>query len=344
MLEKPNLPDPKIAACLQHEYGLVAAQVAFLPLGADLNTAVYHITTGSTAYFLKLRQGSFDETSVTLPKFLSDQGIQQIIPPLTTKTGQLWGNWDAYKTILYLFIEGKNGYETTLSPSHWHEFGAALKKIHDTAVPPAIRRNIRHETYSPQAREAVKSFIARVEHGVYDDPVAKEVAAALQENRALLLDMTARTERLAQQLQAQPPPFIVCHSDLHAGNIFIGSDGAFYIVDWDEPILAPKERDLMYVGGGLLASGRSPEEEAALFYETYGVNSMDVHALAYYRYERIIQDIAIYCEQLLLTDAGGADRAQSLTYLQSNFWPNHTIDIAYQTDKTHFVQETRRHY
>jgi spectinomycin phosphotransferase len=41
MLEKPDLQDEKIGACLQDEYGLLAVQVAFLPLGADMNTAVY---------------------------------------------------------------------------------------------------------------------------------------------------------------------------------------------------------------------------------------------------------------------------------------------------------------
>ena len=43
MLEKPDLPDEKIIACLQAEYGLRVATIAFLPLGADLNTAVYRV-------------------------------------------------------------------------------------------------------------------------------------------------------------------------------------------------------------------------------------------------------------------------------------------------------------
>jgi hypothetical protein len=41
MLEKPNLPDEKIIACLQAEYGLRIAEIAFLPFSADLYTAVY---------------------------------------------------------------------------------------------------------------------------------------------------------------------------------------------------------------------------------------------------------------------------------------------------------------
>ena len=115
MLEKPDLPDDKIIACLQADYGLHVATIAFLPLGADLNTAVYRVTADDgTSYFLKLRSGVFDETSVALPKFLSDQGIAQVIAPLATSTGQLWANLDAFKVILYPFIEGRNGYEVDL--------------------------------------------------------------------------------------------------------------------------------------------------------------------------------------------------------------------------------------
>ena len=85
---------------------------------------------------------------------------------------------------------------------------------------------------------------------------------------------------------------------------------------------------------GLLGGWRSPQEEETLFYRAYGQTQIDPTAMAYYRYERIIQDIAAFCEQLLLTNEGGEDREQSLQYLKSNFLPNNTIEIAYQSDKT----------
>jgi spectinomycin phosphotransferase len=55
-------------------------------------------------------------------------------------------------------------------------------------------------------------------------------------------------------------------------------------------------------------------------------------ALAYYRFERVIQDMAAYCEQLLLTVEGGEDREQGYLYFTSNFLPNHEIEIALKTD------------
>jgi spectinomycin phosphotransferase len=128
---------------------------------------------------------------------------------------------------------------------------------------------------------------------------------------------------------------IVCHTDLHAGNFHITPKGKLYIVDWDQPLLAPKERDLMYVGGALMASGLKPNEEEELFYEAYGKTQLNYTARAYYRYERIIQDIYEYCTMFFVNNNNGEeDRAQYLVYLKSNFIEGGTIDVAYQTDKT----------
>lgn len=335
MLEKLDLPDEKIVACLQQEYGLPVAQLVFLPLGADQNTAVYRvIADDATPYFLKLRRSAFDETSVALPKFLRDRGIKQIIAPLATKTGQLCSSLDSFKLILYPFIEGRNGYEIKLSERHWRDFGTALKRLHIAALPPSLSKRIERETYSPRWREIVKAFLGRVESNAFQDLVAVELAAFLNAKRNEILDLVGRAERLAQALQLRPQDFVLCHSDIHAGNILVDMNDALYIVDWDNPILALKERDLMFVGGGQGFVGYTPQEEEMLFYRGYSQTQIDPVALAYYRYERIIQDIAVFCEQIFSTNEGGQDREQSLRYLKSNFLPNNTLEIAYKSDKT----------
>lgn len=335
MLEKPDLQDDTIIACLRGEYGLPVTQVAFLPLGADLNTAVYRATTGDgQAYFCRLRSGVFDETSVELPNYLRDQGVKQIIAPLKTQAGGLWASLDRFTVILYPYVEGRNGREIELSERHWREFGRALKRLHTTTLPPGLIGRIREETYSPKWREIVKTSLEQTEPDTFADPAAAELAAFLKAKRDEVSDLVNRAEQLAQTLVAQPRERVLCHSDVHGSNVLIGTDGAFYIVDWDDPILAPKERDLMYVGGAQGFVGYTAQEEEALFYRGYGRALVDPFGLAYYRYERIVEDIAIYCQQLLLTDEGGQDREQSLRYLQSNWAPDGTIEIAYRSDKT----------
>ena len=114
----------------------------------------------------------------------------------------------------------------------------------------------------------------------------------------------------------------------------IDDDNHFYIIDWDDPILAPKERDLMFIGGGLGFVGRTPQEEERLFYQGYGQVQVDPVALAYYRFERIIQDIAVFCNELTYQTGSDQDREQSLHYLRSNFVPGGTVERAYAVGAT----------
>ena len=335
MLEKPTIPDDRIIACVKDAYAIAVAQITFLPLGVDVNAAVYRVVAeDGTAYFLKLRRGAFYEISVTLPKFLHEQGIAQIIPPLVTRSGRLWADMGEFRLILYPFVDGQNGYEVRLTDQHWIEFGAALRRIHMVVLPSTLRAAIPQETYSAQWREVVRTLLARVATETWQEPVAAKTAAYLNAKRTEILDLIQRTERLAQRLQAEPLPMVVCHADIHAGNVLIDTQGKLHIVDWDAPILAPKERDLMFSGGGQFGSDRTPPQENALFYQGYGETEIDQHALAYYRYERIIDDIAAFGEQLLLTDEGGEDREQAFLYLTYNFSPDGMIAVAVKADKT----------
>jgi len=332
MLEKPALADHLILSRLQDDYGLQVARLTFLPLGADVNTAVYRVdSVDKMAYFLKLRKGGFDEISVTLPLFLKAQGIQPIIAPLETRAQEQWASLDAYKMILYPFIEGKNGYEVALSDPQWVDFGAALKAIHTTRLPPDLARLISCETYSPQWREMVKTFQAQAEKTTFNDPTAAKLAAFMRSRRSEIDALVARADQLGRGLQARSPQLVLCHSDIHAGNLLLGAKDALYIVDWDNPSFAPIEHDLALVGGSTVWNSARQE---ALFYRGYGQVKLDSAALAYYRYERIILDISEFCKQLFFSVEGGEDREQYYQYFTSNFLPNHEIEIALKTDKS----------
>ncbi|RPI84126.1 MAG: aminoglycoside phosphotransferase family protein [Chloroflexi bacterium] len=333
MLEKPPIQDNRIIAQLRQAYGLNISEVEFLPLGADANTAVYRVVTGESApYFLKLRKDNFEETSVLVPRFLYDQGIRQIIPPLKTLNGQLWSELEFYTCFLYPFIQGCSGFEAALSDTQWIEFGDALKRIHTTILPPEIEKQIPSATYSPRWREMVREFQAQVEHSNFEDPVAAKMAVFMRSHKEEISELVERAKVLGEVLQTQPLERVLCHSDIHGGNLLLTRSEDFYIVDWDNPILAPKERDLMFIGGGIGMNWNSEREEA-LFYKGYRSININLTALTYYRFERIVQDIAAFCELILLTTQGGEDREQGFQYFTSQFLPKNVIEIAHQTNR-----------
>ncbi|HUH99233.1 MAG TPA: phosphotransferase [Anaerolineales bacterium] len=331
MLQKPDIPDDLIIARSQEEFGLSVSTLTFLPLG-DPGTAAFRvIAANGMPYFLKLRK-DFDEISVAVLLFLRSQGIQEIIPPIETTSRRGWADFGQYKMILYPFIEGKDGFQAGLTDPHRHTLGAALKAIHSARIPAELARAIPHEDFSPQGRDSLRSWKVLLETKTFDDPTAAKLAGFMKIKWDKITQLIGRSEELALQLQAGPLELALCHTDVHGGNILISKSGSLYLVDWDNPILAPKERDLMFIGGGIDNLWKN-EREQAVFYRGYGRTEVDLAALAYYRYERVIQDLAVIGRQLLFTKEGGADRERSFGWFASNFERGNTIEIAQRTDR-----------
>ncbi|MBK8027443.1 MAG: hypothetical protein IPK19_40150 [Chloroflexi bacterium] len=51
--------------------------------------------------------------------------------------------------------------------------------------------------------------------------------------------------------------------------------------------------------------------------------------MAYYRCERIVQDVYAYCLQILFTEGESADRRNGLEQLRSQFEPGAVVDRAF---------------
>jgi spectinomycin phosphotransferase len=154
----------------------------------------------------------------------------------------------------------------------------------------------------------------------------------MKKHAATIHRLVDRAEQLGQQIQDQTIDFVLCHSDIHGGNVLIDGNDAIYMVDWDDPIMAPKERDLMFIGGGVAnVWNKSHEEE--FFYKGYGKTEINTTILAYYRYERIVEDIADFGQQLLLTSVGGQNRVESYKHFIAQFEPQGVVDIAFKTDE-----------
>jgi len=331
---KHVLSDLIIIKCLNTNYGIEAATLTFLPIGADVNASIYKVQTfDQTSYFIKLKQGHHHDISVEIVELLQHAGIQEIIPPIKTIHGKSTQPIDDFTLIVYPFVEGQDGFNLNLTDDQWIKLGKALKQFHEVEVPPSIQNRIRRETYSPKWRDAVRSSYIHIEA----DPIADEIAIKLQKfmkkNMPGIRRLVDRAEQLGEKLQDYSLKFVLCHSDIHGGNVLMNENSHIYIVDWDEPIMAPKERDLMFIGGGVGNVWNKPLEEK-LFYKGYGKTEINSTALAYYRHERIVEDIAVYSQELLLTTAGGKDRLEMYKQFIAMFEPQGVVDIAFKTDES----------
>lgn len=327
MLETPDIQEELILNLIKDQYGLEVVSIEHLPIGADKNTAVYKtvIKDGKILY-AKLRLGDFNKTSVLIPKFLCDCNIKQVIEPIISVNNNPWATNNSLSLVLCPYIEGRDGFEHAISDLQWVELGTILKKLHTIKVPDELRIDIPQEKYSDGSRISAKKFLNSIEQDAFEEPIAMRLSTFMKSHKSKIENIINRAEELAQILKGQNLEYVLCHGDIHAGNVFIDKENNLHVVDWDTLVVAPKERDLMFIGGGI--GEWNKEYQSKLFYQGYGQTSINQQALSYYRYERIVEDIVDYCEQIFLTDKGGRNRKALLEGFINQFLPNSVVEIA----------------
>lgn len=326
-----TLSNQHILECLKSHYGIDVVALEILPLGADMNSSVYRAdSSDKLAYFVKLKQGHDHDISVDIVGLLQAAGMQQIISPVKTTDGQLTKRIDDFTLIVYPFIEGEDGFVSALSEAQWIIFGKALRQVHEIELPLPLQNRVRREEYSPQWRESVRALYAASQDEISGDEPAFKLFKFMQENATTIHRLVDGAEQLAEKIQNEHSKFVLCHSDIHAGNVLIDKNKKLYLVDWDAPIMAAKERDLMFIGAGVGNVWNNPQE-ATFFYQGYGKTEINMTMLAYYRHERIVEDIALYGWNLLLTTDGGNDRALMYQHFMAMFEPKGVVEMAFET-------------
>lgn len=332
MTEKQHISDEYIIDCLSNDYGIRVTTLTFIPLGADINASVYKAQTNDhKSYFVKLKYESSQNIGAIVQLELHNAGIQQIISPIKTNSGQPTCDKDDFTLIVYPFIEGQDGFSRSLTNEQWIILGKALKQVHTFNLSSPIKNQIKQESYSAKWREAVRTIFFQIDQEqLVNDTTAFKLLTFMKQHRQTIQRLVNRAELLTIKIQKESPKFVLCHSDIHAGNVLIAHDGAIYIIDWDQPMMAPKERDLMFIGGGVGNVWNNPRDEK-FFYEGYGKTKINTEILAYYRCERIVEDIALYSQQLFFKNGGGKDREIMYKQFIDMFEPNGVVDIAFKT-------------
>ena len=164
MIEKPNIPDKKIISSLQENYSIPATGVEFLPLGLDSSAWAYRVEVENATYFLKLRKELPNPAGILIPRFLREQGIQQVMAPLATNNGEAWVCADGFFFILYPFVTGNEVMEVGMSDEHWVEFGSILKQLHTTKPIPELLRQVKRETFIPKQLEYTQKLHTQVKY------------------------------------------------------------------------------------------------------------------------------------------------------------------------------------
>lgn len=307
MREKPNIPDELLRAALQDQYDLVPVTFEFLPVGLDYHAGVYRVVSGrGDAYLLKATSRPLYAPRYLVPRYLYDQGITSVVAPLPTKSGGLWGKLGDWTVILYPFIEGDNSL-TGMTNEQWRELGRVFKHIHTVPVPVQGFELMRRETFDPtEYARWIHDFEAQHLHAQQNASASQHsLLAGWQAHESTIHEGVSSMEKLAGVLQKRSGPYVFCHADLHPHNLIRDQNGRVSVIDWDDVMLAPKERDFIFI--------REPQADA--FWEGYGPAGIDWIALTYYRWERVVTDVIACAEDMFFKDDIGEETRADIARL-----------------------------
>jgi spectinomycin phosphotransferase len=283
MREQPKISENLLRACLRDQYDLSPLTLEFLPRGLDYDAGVYRVVNEQgTASLLKATSRSLAEASCLVPRYLRDQGIASVVAPIPTSSGALWTRAEEWTVILYPFIDGECSL-TGMTNAQWKEVGTIFQRIHQVRLPASGFASLRMERFDPtEYARWINTFEAQHLQEQSDASASQRaLRSSWKAHQSTIHTAVARLQNLAESLQSRTLPYVVCHADLHARNLIRDPSGKVFVIDWDEVMLAPKERDFIFL--------RKPHAEA--FFQGYTGAEVDWSLLTYYLWERVVQDL-----------------------------------------------------
>jgi spectinomycin phosphotransferase len=316
-----------VAEAARGAYALDVRSCVFLPIGHDVASWSFHLETADRPYFLKVRAGEDPTRGALVTAYLADRRVPGVLGPVRTTSGEAFAHVEGATLILYPMLDAAVAADTGMDAARWRTLGGVVRALHEVPPPAPADLRVPTEAFRAWSRELIGPIADALSRA--DDVTSRRGAEVWRAHEAEVSELLARTDAMADRLRASPLVPVLCHTDLHTWNVLVDRAGDLWLVDWEEAMLAPRERDLMFVLGGGLGRGLVSHDDTTAFLEGYGPSAIDAELVAYYRLARAVEDLAADGEELvLMPGVSEDDREAALRGLEILFEPGAIVDLA----------------
>ena len=221
---------------IEVHYGLSVFDIIFAKRGFFGET--WKIITGDHAYFAKIDFSSHKniyQDSLPVVEYLNSMGIDFISKIMKTANGKLSESFLDGELCLFEWVEGENTEDYNVA--HLFEKLALIYKI------PLDDLKINKEDFSTSSIDTYYANLNRLE--LLSDSFSLDLLRILTDQKNLINQRAERLSAFALMCKGDMSHFYTTHGDA-GGNAIISGD-SFIIVDWDQPLLAPPERDAWFL-------------------------------------------------------------------------------------------------
>ncbi len=302
--------------------------------GQDSDAVVFRATTEGGATLAVKVSRSARVQGLLAAAALASSCAPGIPAPLPAANGRPYTTWQGRTVSLTPWITGRSAYQHGLGAEHWREFGRLLARIHGAPLSGTSREHLPVEDYREPAAAAVRAIDQRIRaaEGISrTDSLDSSADQLIREWRAASGSIALILEHipsLGAELRAQPAALAASHGDAHLGNVVLDDDATLWLLDWDEVTWAPRERDLMFLKGGVLSDAPVTPEQQGWFFQGYGPAEIDARRLAYYRCSWAAQDLASFAARIFDQPDRSAASEEALGFIRGILSPTGIVRLA----------------
>lgn len=314
MDNEPAIGRDKLIAIIHQAYGFRPDDLRFLIRGWGGDCYLCEVRSGGR-YFLKLHDpivnsvyaASSRPFYLPLMNQLHTKGILPRIPhPVPTRDGALSLGIGPQELVITNYIEGEVVGFGELPEDIIIPIAEAVGVLH-TSLPQLSFEHPHTEGFEIAFEPALSEIMASLEtNSLGDRLVLQRLRDILVPRKADLFQVLRWLKQLQARVRSIEPQMVVCHTDLHGGNLMTDAQGDLYILDWENAMIAPREHDLIFFAG----DSRIWDLFSPIYQRSCGSLDLDSDIMNFYHIRRELEDIADYLVRIIQGD-GSSDRDQA---------------------------------
>jgi spectinomycin phosphotransferase len=297
---------------LSDHYGLKDVVLQDAPRGFVAET--YIVNIGDTRYFAKIVPSHYaanlDGSLPVLPH-LRNAGVENITSPIATQNGNFSVHFDDKVLLLFNYIDGFSTFDYDFEC-----YVDLIASVHAAKVDVPLKA----ETFGIPFQDRLFEHLTRLWGRGFSDPHQSELQTLMLQCRAEILNDYARFEAIAADVRRLDLECVLTHGD-PSGNILMTGEGELYLIDWDDLLLAPRERDTWFhlddIGGGSHES--NSHAFLAHYRKTFPTYEVNWQVYDYYLHLRYFDDLYGFTANILSDTQTDEQKAWNMKMLRKDW-------------------------
>src|SRR5438128_2428040 len=246
MLTESNIDKSSLKDVIQEKFGIGIIDFTLVPKWEAARGYIVE-SSNHKSFFLKIYWD--DKIPDSAFRFADDlfarAGIVNIAHPIPTSHGQMRVHIRDFQIALFDWISGRTAEEHKLGDAQLERLGELLAQIHQSKTTIG-EYSVKENFGIPFKDRFLAIFDSMSKISGDSTKYGTRLKLFLGPHRQEFMRELGTLEKLQHKVKTKNLEYVNCHGEPSPGNILSSDNGEIHLLDWDDPIFAPKEKDLLF--------------------------------------------------------------------------------------------------